>query len=148
MIVLVDNNRDNFQFIKDACASIDPALKCLSLVFADEAIGALKTGFIERPDAILFNFNMPGSKGVEFISKLRADSDLEHIPVIFYANKITLEIYRSIENAGCTMIIERPRTFREWKIKMLEVLQSIDGPQMTTVPLMSFPQEAFLTINE
>ena len=86
-LVLVDNNKDNFQFIIDALASIDSRVQCLSLVFPEEAIRGLRSQLIGRPDAILVNFSMPGKNGVEFILQLRSDSEWEHVPIILYADK-------------------------------------------------------------
>lgn len=145
--VLIDHNKDNLRFIKDALDATHPEVQCLSLVFADEAIKGFRSRIIQRPDGILINFDINRNHAVEFILKLRADRELKHVPVILYVNRVTVEIYRSIEKLGCTMMIEKPRTFREWKIKVQEVIESINGSHFNISQPLFFPQETMFTIN-
>jgi CheY-like chemotaxis protein len=124
-LLLIDHNRDNFQFIKEAVASIDDNISCLSLVYSNEAIDALLAGTIQTPFAIFMNLNMPGKTGVQFISELRASHKFEMLPVMFYAPTITSEVMQQVKDLGVSIVFEKPTTIRGWKTAMMEMLSSI-----------------------
>jgi response regulator RpfG family c-di-GMP phosphodiesterase len=124
-LILIDHNKDNLQFMKEALASIDDDIQCLSFVYAEEVIAALANETIETPTAIFMNFSTPGKNGAKFLQELRVHRQFEVLPVIFYVSKVTLEVMKLIENLGVTMTFEKPNTIRGWKNIMREMVNSV-----------------------
>ncbi|WP_276373119.1 hypothetical protein [Chryseolinea sp. H1M3-3] len=138
-IVLIDTNKDDLQFIKEAVASIDSEIQCLSFVFQEEAVEALISGVVQKPSIIFMNLNMRGKKGVQCLSELRSDGGFEDVPVALYAPKITSDVIGSLRDLGATMTFERPDTLRGWKTLVHEVLISIPGNSFSTETLFVNP---------
>jgi len=124
-LILIDHNKDNLQFMKEALASIDDDIQCLSFVYAEEVITALANETIEMPTAIFMNFNIPGKNGAKFLQELRIHHKFEVLPVIFYVSKVTLDVVKLIEHLGVTMTFEQPNTIRGWKNIMREMVTSV-----------------------
>ncbi|MBT3223888.1 MAG: response regulator, partial [Proteobacteria bacterium] len=53
------------------------------LLFASDGQQALTTASIEKPDLILLDVVMPGISGLDVCRKIRADSALKELPVVF-----------------------------------------------------------------
>lgn len=76
---------------------------------ASDGIDALRSAREERPDLIIADVAMPRMDGFAFVTALRADADLAHIPVIFYT-----ATYRDVESraiaraAGVQHLITKP----------------------------------------
>jgi len=127
------------------------------VVGAENGIDGLKLAKKLRPDAITLDVMMPGMDGWEVLSKLKADPDLAHIPVIMlsmmenqeighslgaaeYLNKPVsrsklvnvLRKYRSDRDPGIVMVVEDDAITREMMIRMLhkvgcKVLEAENG---------------------
>jgi CheY-like chemotaxis protein len=129
-LILIDNNKDTFQFMKEACGSVDPNIHCVSFVYAEEAVKTLMTGFIKKPDAVFINLNMPGKNGVKCLMELRSNPTLVDLPIILYAPIITREVVEALKGSGMTTIFEKPNTIVGWKGVMREMLNSMDNVEI------------------
>jgi response regulator RpfG family c-di-GMP phosphodiesterase len=136
-LLLIDHNKDNLQFMKEALVSIDDEIQCLSFVFAEEVIAACANETLEVPTAIFMNFDMPTKDGAKFLQELRAYDQYHELPVIFYVSKVTLEIVKLVENLGVTMTFEKPNTIRGWKTVMREMVSSIGNAAPGTGVVLS-----------
>ena len=125
ILILVDNNKDDLQFMKEAISSVDPHIQSLSFIYADEAMKALHHDLIVKPDAIFININMPAKSGLKCFLELRNNETFHDVPIIVYAPKITSEILESLSTSGATLTFEKPNTIRGWKETMSEMLNSV-----------------------
>jgi DNA-binding response OmpR family regulator len=116
--------------MKEACASIDPEIACISFVYAEEAVKTLMTGFIKKPDAVFINLNVPRKNGLQCLVELRSNPTLVDLPVIFYAPKITGDVVEALKGSCLTTAFEKPNTIFAWKKVMREMLDSVDNVEM------------------
>lgn len=85
-ILLVEDNRGDIRLIQEALKST--AATCEVVVARDgmEAMTYLRQdGEYEaaiRPDLILLDLNLPKKDGREVLAEIKADPDLQHIPII------------------------------------------------------------------
>ena len=84
--------------------------KELDLHSATSGIEALEIAHTAKPDLILLDLHMPGMDGDEVCTKLKADPDTEHIPVIIVTSERNPETLKRCINAGCDRIIYKPFT--------------------------------------
>ncbi len=54
------------------------------LLDASDGVQALSMAHAEQPELIITDILMPNMDGYEFVSRLRADTEIQNIPVIFY----------------------------------------------------------------
>ncbi|HEX6223492.1 MAG TPA: response regulator [Chryseolinea sp.] len=127
-LVLIDNNKDDLLFIKEALASIDPTIQCLSFVYSEEAVIAMTTRILDGPDAVFMNLNMPRRNGIQCLMELRSHVAFENLPVILYAPRITAEVLESLKGSGVTTAFEKPNTMLGWKKVMQQMLGAIENP--------------------
>lgn len=85
----------------------------------------------ERPDLILLDLNLPRKDGREVLEELKADPDLQIIPVVILTtSQAEQDIIRSYKlHANC--YITKPVNFE----RFLEVVQSIENFWLTIVAL-------------
>jgi CheY-like chemotaxis protein len=127
-LVLIDNNKDNLLFIKEALASNDPDVQCLSFIYSEEAMTALMSKMLDGPAAVFMNLNMPRRNGIQCLMELRSNSEFDTLPVFLYAPKITIEVVEALKGSGITTAFEKPDTMLGWKKIMREMLTSMDSP--------------------
>jgi CheY-like chemotaxis protein len=130
-LLLIDNNKDDLQFMKEAISSVDPFIQSLSFVYADEAMKALHHNLIVKPDIIFININMPAKSGLKCFLELRNTETFNDIPIFVYASKITAEIAESLKDAGATIAFEKPNTIRSWKESINDILNAVPNSQVS-----------------
>lgn len=62
----------------------------------------------DRPDAILLDFMMPGMDGPETLRRLRANSSLRNVPVVFLTAKTGENVVRDLKMEGAAGVIAKP----------------------------------------
>jgi response regulator RpfG family c-di-GMP phosphodiesterase len=124
-LILIDNNNDDLQFMREAISSVDPHIQSLSFIYADEAVDALQRDLVVKPDTIFININMPAKSGLKCFLELRRNNIFNDVPIIVYAPRITSEIVESLKDSGAIMTFEKPNTIRGWKETMNGILNSV-----------------------
>jgi response regulator RpfG family c-di-GMP phosphodiesterase len=127
-IVLIDDNQDDLQSIKESIKSEDSDIQPLSFVFGEEAVAGIVSGVIERPYAVLINLNLKGAPGLECLQKIRAIRHFDNVPMIVYAPRISDEVSTILNETGFVLSFNKPTTIRGWKVVVREMLTSIHAP--------------------
>ena len=152
VLLVIDDDKSVREFLEVYLSKIG-----YQVVGAENGIDGLKLAKKLRPDAITLDVMMPGMDGWEVLSKLKADPDLAHIPVIMlsmmenqdigyslgaaeYLNKPVsrsqlvnvLRKYRTDRVPGIVMVVEDDLITREMMIRMLhkvgwQVLEAENG---------------------
>jgi class 3 adenylate cyclase len=76
-ILVVDDNPDNRQLLKDIVASMGH-----TPIPATDGEETLKLAAEHLPDLVILDVNMPGMNGFEVLNHLKADNKTSHIPVL------------------------------------------------------------------
>ena len=58
---------------------------------AEDAVAALKTMLRQPPGLVIVDIDMPYVNGLDFVSTLKADPDVAHIPVVFLTERDDME---------------------------------------------------------
>lgn len=136
-IVLIDDNKDSLQFLREAMNADDADIQCLSFVFADEAVAGLLNGVIERPFSIFINLDLRGASGLQSLQELRSARHLDNTPIVAYASSISDEIALTLQEAGLVLTFHKPNTIRAWKDVVRETLTSIQVPDLDMEALIA-----------
>jgi CheY-like chemotaxis protein len=126
-ILLVEDDLADQKLIKASIKAQRIANELNIMSTAEEALDFLHSlsksnGGVSRPDLILLDLNMPGMGGKEFLKNIKADEELQQIPVVILttsnSEKDVVDSYK-LQAAG---YIHKPVTLDEFK----QVMQDIE----------------------
>lgn len=103
LIFVVDDNDANLTL---AAASLEEDWRVLTMPSAEKMFTLLAKNKI--PDAILLDIEMPGMNGMDALQKLKADTTLAGIPVMFLTGHSSGEVQEKALQMGAEGIIEKP----------------------------------------
>jgi CheY-like chemotaxis protein len=128
IIIVIDDDADDLELMKDAIAEVDSSLVCISFIYADEALQLLAKGQIIQPDYIFVDINMPRLDGPTFLETLRSQSEYENTPVIMYSTHLPEEDSRKLINSGASLTFQKPNTFADYVHILGNILNSELNP--------------------
>jgi CheY-like chemotaxis protein len=123
-IVLVDDDRDDHEIFKAACALLDRTLEVLGFENGEEALQTLSI-MQKPPDMIFLDLNMPRRNGIEVLEELKQSKQLQKIPVVIYSTSFDLRVKDKCESLGAAEIMEKPGCFDVLCEKLQAVLHSL-----------------------
>jgi len=107
-ILYVEDNPQNLRLVRKFLA-----MAGYDMIEAMNGLTGLAVAAKEQPDLILMDLNLPDIDGLEATSRLKAQPELAHIPVIaLTANAMHGDRERCLE-AGCDGYIPKPITKSE-----------------------------------
>jgi len=116
-ILIVEDQEDNRQILRDLLGSVGYEL---SEAWDGEAgVTAAKA---QRPDLILMDIQMPLMDGYEATRRIKADSELKHIPVIVVTSYALSGDEGKAREAGCDAYVTKPYSPRQLLAKIKEFL--------------------------
>ncbi len=116
-ILVVEDNRDNMVLITDVLKSMGYAV-----IPAKDGEEGVKSARSNRPDLILMDLSLPRVDGWTATRMLKADDQLNMIPVIaLTAHAMSGDRQRALD-AGCDDYISKPINLRELRDKIQKYL--------------------------
>ena len=117
LILVVEDQEDNRRIMRDLLTSVD--YEVIEAVTGEEGVAAAET---HRPDLILMDIQLPGLDGYEATRQIKANPDLEHIPIIVVTSyALSGDDVKAFE-AGCNAYVSKPFSPRELLAKIREFL--------------------------
>ena len=113
-ILVVEDHEDNRQILRDLLASAD-----FKMIEAWDGEAALKVAAAERPDLILMDIQLPGIDGYEVTRRIKADPNLQSIPIIAVTSYALSGDEEKARAAGCNGYVAKPYSPR----KLLETIR-------------------------
>jgi len=135
-VLIVDDTPENIQVLMETLKDQ------YTIVAAINGEKALKMALTEpRPDLILLDIMMPGMDGYEVCRRLKADEQLQHIPIIFVTAKTEVEDETLGFDLGAMDYITKPfsvpvvkaRVKAHLELKLLRDLEAIQRAKLETV---------------
>ena len=117
LILVVEDQEDNRRIMRDLLTSV--GYEVIEAVTGEEGVAAAET---HRPDLILMDIQLPGLDGYEATRQIKANPDLEHIPIIVVTSyALSGDDVKAFE-AGCNAYVSKPFSPRELLAKIHEFL--------------------------
>ncbi len=114
-ILVVEDNQDNMTLISDVLQSLD-----YEVIQATDGEQGVQMTEAERPDLVLMDLSLPRMDGWTATRKIKANPDLQKIPVIaLTAHAMVGDRERALE-AGCDDYISKPINLKELAGKLNE----------------------------
>lgn len=141
-IMLADDDSDDRFLFEEALREVCNVSKLIVACDGLELIKKLEETVKPFPDVIFIDINMPYLNGLECLSKIRLDKNLQSIPVIMLSttqNKATVE---SAYKLGANYYIHKPSSFAVLKKMIEKVYTVLSSP----LPLLTPKKDFLLTL--
>ena len=108
-VVIIDDDSDDLEIMKEALSHVDSSLLCISFVYPDEAIRLLARELILLPDYIFIDINIPRISGQECLATLRKIKEFDDVPIIMYSTSMPSAVSELLKKERRKLYI--PETF-------------------------------------
>jgi two-component system cell cycle response regulator DivK len=117
LILVVEDQEDNRRIMRDLLTSA--GYEVMEAVTGEDGVTAAES---HRPDLILMDIQLPGLDGYEATRQIKANPDLEHIPIIVVTSyALSGDDVKAFES-GCNAYVSKPFSPRELLAKIREYL--------------------------
>ena len=116
-ILVVEDTEDNRQILRDLLTSAG-----FELIEAADGASGVGLAAAHRPDLILMDVQLPVLDGYEAARRIRADSELAHIPIIAVTSYALSGDEAKARAAGCDGYVAKPFSPRALLAKIREFL--------------------------
>jgi CheY-like chemotaxis protein len=130
VILLADDDADDVMLFKEALSEIDSSITCYTAENGEEALKLISGLLIDKPDVIFLDINMPLMNGWQFLSELKRDPFLEHIPVVMYSTSSYKSDIDKSFMLGAICFFVKPGSFRELKSILQIILSEGDETEL------------------
>jgi CheY-like chemotaxis protein len=120
-ILLVEDDEDDQEIFLAALRKVDGSINCVPLFSAKEALDNLHSKKIES-DLIFLDLNMPGMNGQQFLTEIKKNDTLRHIPVIVLSTSSHTSMIREARELGAQDFFSKPDKFEDLVSILLSVL--------------------------
>ena len=116
-ILVVEDQEDNRRIVRDLLSASG-----YQLVEATTGEEGLKLAASEKPDLILMDIQLPGMDGYEVTRRIKANPQLNHIPIIVVTSYALSGDDKKAFDAGCNGYVTKPFSPRVLLAKIREFL--------------------------
>jgi two-component system cell cycle response regulator DivK len=116
-VLVIEDHEDNRRIIHDLLTS--KGYEVIEAVNGLEGVDAAET---HRPDLILLDIQLPGIDGYEATRRIKANPDLQKIPIIVVTSYALSGDDMKAFEAGCDAYVTKPFSPRELLAKIREYL--------------------------
>lgn len=104
-ILIIDDDRDDFDLITEAVAAIDPTISVFFLDRYEDCIQYKGQHF----DLVLLDINMPAHDGFSWLKRIRENGF--DMPIIMYTNSFNPAHIVKAYNEGATLYFNKPDNY-------------------------------------
>jgi PleD family two-component response regulator len=122
-VLLIDDDKDDQQFLQDALNDLFPYMECISLSNGSMALDFIKTN-PPPPRYIFLDLNMPFLNGFEFLKEFNKDSENSGTTVYIYSTSSNAKDKEKAKILGATDYITKFSDFHSLKNKLKTVISS------------------------
>jgi CheY-like chemotaxis protein len=117
-ILVVDDDRDDYELVEEAMRIVDPAVNVDFLTKCEDA----KKYSWNQVDLLLLDINMPHDDGFAWLKGLR-DNGYEKLPIVMYTNSLSPTHIAKAYNEGANLYFSKPESFPSLVKGLKELLQ-------------------------
>src|ERR1044071_7839124 len=122
-IILIDDDPDDLDIIKQSIASVDPSLVCISFIYPDEALRVLLSReLVVIPDLIFIDINMPGLTGDKCLKALRNDILFKNTFIVMYSTSMPDTVSEALKQLGANYTFEKPVRLASYASLITDIL--------------------------
>lgn len=124
-IILIDDDPDDLDVIKQAIAAVDQALVCISFIYPEEALRVLLSEeLVVIPDAIFIDINMPGLTGDKCLKAIGNDRSFDQVFIAMYSTSMPDTVSEALRSVGANYTFEKPVRIAGYSQVISEILKT------------------------
>ena len=112
--VLIDDDRDDLEFLQEAISQIDHSVKCIPYLFCDEALNELSENPPFLPHYIFIDMNMPRLDGQQCLLALRKNSMFDHVTITIFSTSMPPLVAKRLKESGANFTFQKPNKLDEY----------------------------------
>ena len=120
-IVIIDDDRDDIEFLQSAIQFLDPSVRCSAFTSPQDALQSLSSNKT-APDVICVDYNMPVVNGVECLKLFSALRILNHTSMIASSSNMTPSLESEFRNQGAAYVFEKPSSMKGYQQVVSRIL--------------------------
>jgi CheY-like chemotaxis protein len=114
IILIVDDDADDREIIRDAFRDTDIEKDYVFLQNGDKLMEYLESNIFSRPPSlILLDLNMPGKDGRESLKDIKTDKRYHKIPVVVFTTSSSQRDKEMAYDLGANCFVTKPDTFNK-----------------------------------
>jgi len=121
-VMIIDDNPDDVYIFCEIVSQANLSYSCLAAESAEEGLQFLEDA-TEMPNFIFLDLNMPGTKGQEFLLKIKTQPKFAGIPVIIYTSSWQKKDIDETKELGAAFFLTKPDKFDELIASVYSILQ-------------------------
>lgn len=125
-VLLVEDTPGDARLVQEAFTSIDSEATLHTVTEGEEAIDVLKQRrngeSASLPELVLVDLNLPGVDGCDVLELIRADSQLQSLPVIMLTSSKAADDVRRCYDAHANAYLTKPTDLDEF-VSLVETLE-------------------------
>ena len=114
-ILLADDDKDDCLLFREALAELQIPVN-LSWVYNGEELMQLLTSFVDLPDILFLDLNMPRKNGFDCLIEIKQNEKLMHLPVITISTSFEQAFINLLYQNGAQHYIRKPNEFIQLKL--------------------------------
>ena len=114
-VVLIDDDQDDLEVVKETLKTIDKSLLCISFNYPKEAVRVVTKELVLVPDYIFIDINMPGMTGDVVLKELRKVSELDHTVITMLSTSMPYTISEALKNDGANFVFQKPNRMEDYR---------------------------------
>lgn len=107
-VVLIDDDPDDLDLMKEAISMVDSKLDCVGYVYPEEAMRELLSKPDKLPGYIFIDINMPRMSGDKCLDTLRRQRQFDPVVISLYSTSMPPAVTEALKTAGANHTFEKP----------------------------------------
>ncbi len=117
LILVIEDHEDSRRILQDLLSNA--GYRVIEAITGEAGVASAET---HLPDLILMDIRLPDIDGYEATRRIKAKSNLEHIPIIAVTSHALSGDYVRAAEAGCNAYVAKPFSPRQLLAKVKELL--------------------------
>ena len=117
VILIADDVKHNRDYLRDALKNSN-----LEIIETDDGLKAYNLAKDVKPDLVIADIRMPVMDGFQLLSRLKADDELKHIPVIAYSASVLKDQKERIYKSEFAGLLTKPVSVAELYVELMNFL--------------------------
>lgn len=119
-LIIADDDDDDQMLLKEAIQEYSDAIDLTVISDGKQLMNFLNKG--NAPELILLDLNMPYKNGTECLLEIRANENLQHIPVVILSTSRNIRDIEVCFNLGANLFFTKPCSFQSLKVLIRSIL--------------------------
>lgn len=121
-VVLVDDDQDDLDIMKEAIAAVDPTIPCICYMSAIDAVRALSNEATSKPDFVFTDINMPGMNGERLVEELRKQPAFGRTVITVLSTTMPDHMRARLSSMGANFTFQKPVHIKDYHTLLKNIL--------------------------